>query len=247
MNEYYIKKNENGISGKTEIDLSLYDEAPQKKRSWLLWVFVKIGSPSEIGWCVQPECATLAAVQNDLTEALAKEIDAVASGTRMEEGWLELYFYAPNAKRFDNVAASVMRRYEGYAFETGASRDEKWDHYSNELYPDPLMLQQMQNRYIIGELQDAGDDITVEREVEHYLLFQTDAHAKRVLVKLEAAGYTFKEYVQAKGEYSHGVVVVKVHDVTEATMMLITEELLDTAYDEYGIYEGWSTVLAAEK
>ena len=244
MYEYYIDRDEDGVASKTETDLELLDTAPQKKRPALFWVFVKIKSPDEAGWCLEYECEVLSALQKKLVDAFGTKLDAVLSGVRMAEGWMEFFFYAPSAKTSEAIASGIMKEYEGYVYETGSSRDENWEHYINALYPHPLMLQQIESRYIIGELEDEGDDITLPREVEHYLFFQTDAHGKRVADKLALKGYTLKECVEGEKHFTHGIVLVKNHDVTETTLMSVTTELMHAVDEEHGIYEGWSTVLA---
>ena len=78
----------------------------------------------------------------------------------------------------------------------------------------------------------------------HYLFFQTKAHAERIALKLQASGYTLKEVLERDGETPHGIILIGVHDVTEATMMEVSALLLEAAMEEYGVYEGWSTVLS---
>lgn len=243
MNVFYINKNEDSKPVRTQIDLGLLEDAPQAKRSWLAWVFVKIDTPDESGWCVEQECDFLFRLQTDLTDELQVKLGAISSGVRMQDGWLELFFYLPTAKKFDNIAASVMKKYASYSFESGSSRDTRWDHYIKELYPDVLMQQQIQNRVVISELEDAGDDISLSRAVEHYLFFQTEAQRERAVDKLIESGFALKENVQQDGEYSYAAVMVKDHAVTEERVMDVTRELLDAVHNEHGMYEGWSTTL----
>jgi regulator of RNase E activity RraB len=246
MNDYYVYQNEEGAAVRTETDLSLVDTVPDEKRPWLVWVFVKIKSPDENGWCVEQECEQLLKLRASMQKTFGAEIDAVFAGERMQDGWVELFFYAPTAKKFQSSAASVMKAYEGYAFDTGSSRDAKWENYQLELYPDAVMLQQIESRYIISELEDAGDDHTVEREVEHYLFFQTEANAERFCQMMAEKGFALKEKVlRENSEYAHGVVLVQMHAVTEEVLMAETSQLFDAAYREHGVYEGWSTVLAS--
>jgi regulator of RNase E activity RraB len=246
MNDYYVYRNEEGAAVRTETDLSLIDTVPDNRRPWLVWVFVKIKSPDANGWCIGQECEQLLKLRSSMQKMLGAEIDAVFAGERMQDGWVELFFYAPAAKKFQSSAASVMKDYEGYAFDTGSSRDAKWEHYQLELYPDAVMLQQIESRFIISELEEAGDDITAEREVEHYLFFQTEANAERFAQKMAEKGFALKEkVVQENAEHAHGVVLVKTHAVTEEVLMAQTSELFDEAYREHGTYEGWSTVLAS--
>lgn len=245
MIDYYIYQNEDGKAVRTEADIGLLDDAPQEDRPWLAWVFVKIHSPDESGLCMKQECDLLHRMQTDLKEALREKLDAINSGVRMQDGWMELFFYLPTAKKFDNIAAHVMKRYAFYSFETGSSRDARWQHYMNELYPDALMLQQIRSRAVICELEETGDNIVLSRDVEHYLFFQTETQRERTVHKLEASGFVLKENVQQEEPFRYGAILVKKHDVTESTLMEVTTELFNTVHSEHGIYEGWSTVLAS--
>ncbi len=242
--EYYTYTNEDGKAVKTETDLGLLDEDLQEYRPWLGWVFIKIHSPDEAGWCSTPECDLLLGLQNDLTGLLKEQRDAINSGVRMQDGWLELFFYLPTAKKFANTAAEVMRGYGKYSFETGTSKDANWNHYRRELYPDALMLQQIKSRIIIDELLAAGDDLSQPREVEHYLFCQTEAQIGRVAEALSASGFVLKEMIDQEGEFSYGVILRKSHELSEKSLMELTRGLQEAVQSEHGIYEGWSTTLA---
>ena len=242
--DYYIFQDDNGTAVKTDIDLSLIEEAPQQKRGWLLWIFVKIKSPNEMLWCDESECKILSDIKKHLDERMTEGLDAVLAAVRMQDGWQELYFYAPGAKKFENYAAEVMRSFGGYAYEAGSAKDTKWDKYLRELYPDELMARQIESRHIIKELEEAGDALEKEREVEHYLFFQTSAQAQRAEQSLQKSGYYFKDSIEQESDYFYGIVIVKIHAVTEEVLMQETSVMLKAAADEFGIYEGWSTVLA---
>ena len=246
MIEYYLQFPENEPASRIDVDLSLADEEPEDMfKPMLLWVFVKMIAPDEHGICTEPECSKLQKIREALTEKLSETVGAVFSGSRMCEGWFELYFYARTGKKLIASAGEVLQEFDGYTFDTGSSRDEDWEHYRNELYPDTMQLHQIQNRQIISQLIEAGDDTAVEREVEHYLFFQLPTQADRAVASLEASGYELKESVEQEGEYPYGRVLVKVQDVTEDTMEASAAEMLEAAYAEHGIYEGWSTTIAS--
>jgi regulator of RNase E activity RraB len=244
MIAHYFQHHDNEPPVRVDIDLSLAEEAPQFERPQLLWVFVKMKNPDASGLCSGDECGVLEQMREALSASLETELKARFSGSRMCEGWFELYFYARSAKRLIDAAGKAISVFEGYTFDTGSSRDEEWEHYSGELYPDALMLHQIQSRQIIEELVAEGDDITIERDVEHYLLFQLPTQAERAVGKLEESGYTLKESFEQDGEYPYGRVMVKNQSVTEDAMEGSAAELLDVVYEEHGLYEGWSTTLA---
>ncbi len=243
MLDYYTYIDD-GNAVKTEVELSLTDDAPQDERGWLGWVFVKIKSPDEMQWCSDRECEVLLKIQQRLSQVIEEKLNGTFAGVKMQEGWKEFYFYLPTAKKFENSASAVMRSFEGYAYDTATAKDFKWDKYRRELYPDALMAQQIDSRYIINELEAEEDDITLERPVEHYLFFQTEAQAERVGELLTDEGFTLKESVEQDNAYAYGIVMTKVHAVTEEVLMQETLRLFEAAAKEHGVYEGWSTVLA---
>jgi regulator of RNase E activity RraB len=246
MIEFYIQDRENEPAVRIDVDLSLAEEEMHFTKPLLLWVFVKMQTPDDSGLCSAGECELLQQLRDNVAALLQKQLDARFSGSRMSEGWFELYFYARSGKKLIAATGEAMQDFPGYTFDTGSSRDEEWSHYENELYPDTVMLHQIQNRHIIDELLEAGDDITVPREVEHYLFFQLPAQQQRAVERLEMLGYRAAGFVEQEGDYCHGAIVSKVQPVDEKTMTETVSELLDAASAEHGHYEGWSTAAARE-
>jgi regulator of RNase E activity RraB len=235
MIEFYELLDDENIPYRCDVELDLISEAPQEERPWLLWLFVKADSVNE----------ALESFTQELITALATSIDGVFAGRVMKEGWAEFYFYAPNAKRFENISSDVMNKHGGYVYERGSSRDGKWEMYSDNLFPDPYGLLSIQNRHTISALLEAGDDLSLAREVEHYLFFQTKTSMERAIAQLSSHGYSVKEYATDEdSDYAYGVVLIKIEAITPDVVAETTTSLYESAIQEHGIYEGWSTVLA---
>jgi len=239
MIEYYIT-NGDDTTTKTELELDFVDEAPQKERPWLLWAFLKMNAVGEDGFATDEEQKRVDVVVSQLNEKLAREIDAISVGRKLEDGWLELYFYAPTAKTFQSIVSSVLGT--DYVSDIGSTRDAKWEHYLYTLYPNALMLQQVQSRHIIKELVEEGDDLTTVREVEHYLGFLTESQAKRVGEELYLHGFSEKEIsYNSSEEYGNTLVVTQEHAIDRELLEELAFLLITTAEKEHGIYAGWST------
>ncbi len=119
--------------------------------------------------------------------------------------------------------------------------------YRDNLYPDPYGLLSIQNRHTIAALVEAGDDLNIAREVEHYLFFQTKTSMERAVSQLASHGYEAKEYVNDdESDYGYGVVLVKTEAINPEIIEETTTSLYESAIQEHGIYEGWSTVLGVE-
>lgn len=237
MIEYYELLDDENVPYRCDVELDLIEESPQEERPWLLWLFVKADSVTE----------SLEAFTRDLILALNTSVDAVFAGRVMKEGWAEFYFYAPQSKRFENISSEVMNQHGGYVYERGSSRDSKWEMYNDNLYPDAYGLLSIQNRHTIAALVEAGDDLDIPREVEHYLFFQTKTSMERAVSQLASHGYEAKEYVNDdESDYGYGVVLVKIEAINPEIIEETTTSLYESAIQEHGIYEGWSTTLAEE-
>jgi len=234
MVEFYELLDDENIPYRCDVELDLIEEAPQEYRPSLLWLFVKADTVTE----------SLESFTQDLASSLNTSLDAVFAGRVMKEGWAEFYFYAPQSKRFENISSDVMNRHGGYVYERGSSRDGKWEMYIDNLYPDAYGLLSIQNRHTIDALVEAGDDLSIPREVEHYLFFQTKSSMERAVSQLASHGFEVKEYVNDdESDYGYGVVLVKLEAITSEIVEETTTSLYESAMQEHGLYEGWSTVL----
>ena len=231
-------------SVKTELEIDYLDAAPQVERPWLVWAFLQVNDVTEVGLPTDEAMQKVRDLIVRLEERLSKEIDALHVGQRFEDGWVELYFYAPSAKKFQSIVSEVVG--SDYALDVGTARDTKWEHYLYTLYPDALMLQQIQTRHILQELQEEGDDHAKVRKVEHYLGFLTEGHAKRVAEALSLQGFTQKEIsYNSSEEYGNTLVVTQEHTLDKSLLEELAFLLITTAEKEHGIYVGWSCGVAS--
>ena len=236
MVEHYELTDDENIPYRCDVELDLIDEAPQEERPWLLWIFIKASDPLS---------ASFGTFTEDLKETLHSSLNAIFAGSVTKEGWVEFYFYAPEAKRFENLSSEAMGRHGGFAYERGASRDGKWEMYLERLYPDAYAMLRIQNRHTIESLIEAGDDLEMPRDIEHYLFFQTKSARDRAVAFLSAHGFALKEEANDdESDYAYGAVLTKNEAVTPEQVEESTALLFDAALHEHGHYEGWSTVLA---
>lgn len=235
MIEYYEFTDEEGHEARCEVELSLFDDAPQVLKPYLLWLFVKNSDPLDNQFID---------FRKDLIDTLQTQLNASYAGTIAKDGWCELYFYADTPKVFENLVAQTMGRHQPYAYERSTTRDGKWEMYLERLYPDPYVALTIQNRHTVEALLEAGDDLSLEREVEHYFYFQTKSALERFLQSLISYGFTLKEYVEDNdSDYTYGAVVIKTESILPEQVKETTLMLYDAVLQEHGNYEGWSTVL----
>lgn len=244
--EYYLAK-EDDISVKTYVDLAYIDFELQDEKRIFAWVFVKMHKSDAQGWCHEDECLKLFELSDTINEKLQKSCEAVHVGIKIHEGWFELYFYLFQAKGFENSVRSVLKEAGYISFEVGSHKDTHWSSYYKDLLPDARQYIQMQNRETIEALLVEDDDLSIERDVEHYCFFQTTSQLERFSERMLDSGFIYKENVEEKeSEYPYGVVLVKRHDVRFESVEAMSDTIFEVIRKDHGSYLGWSTVLGAD-
>lgn len=243
MHVTYTTRNDEGIAVTVEANL---DFKPQSDDTvWMLWAFAPLKSPGGDAGCSAEEREELGLIRDALAEALALRNGALYAGMRLQEGWAEFYYYAAWSKGAEQQFRDRFKQHGYTQIEFGATRDTHHAFFHENLLPDAHELQQAESRAIIDELAAAGDDLGVERPVEHYLFFQTKAAMQRVALRLAEQGVRVEPGLEEEGRYAHGLMLELTHACTLEVLEHVCAPLIDAAEHEHGVYRGWSTVLGA--
>ena len=182
--------------------------------------------------------------KESLIIALAYDEMAKYVGSRVVDGWSELYFYASSSKELSSMVSAVLKP-TNYIYESNVVRDSKWDFYLSQLSPSELEYHHIISAKIINQLQEEGDNLEIAREVEHYASFETPTQKNRFVNNLNLDGFVYKDDI-ATDEFEHGVALVRKQPIIYDNMKQIVEQLFIEIKKERGFYEGWSTLLVKE-
>lgn len=237
MTETYYK-NEDGRKVATEVELNAF--AYSQKFSWLFSVFIKFDLEDKGGEKYEEFLDTKASI----IETVELNETAKYVGSRVVDGWTELYFYAKDSKELGNKVSAILTSLE-YGYEANVVRDSKWDFYNHNLYPTELEAHHIQSKHILEMLIDEDDDLRVSRPVEHYVYFDTPTQKERYINNLSLDGFVYKDDI-ASEDFENGIALVKTHDLLPETLEKVVEEVYESLQKDHGYYEGWSTTLAAD-
>ncbi len=177
----------------------------------------------------------------DTKEALIATLDELLyAGSRLDDGWCEIYFYAQDTKGLDKQVATFLRG--EYAYESSSTKDAKWDFWYKNLLPNELEFLYMEAKKIVDDLLSEGDELESVREVEHYATFDTPTQMERFVANASKVGFRLKDELDIDG---YGVAVVREHSLLDLNSYI--ETLYELAKKEHGNYELFSTVLSDEK
>ena len=216
-----------------DIDAGVYKE----DCPWLFSVFVKYDGLDDSTESYEEFLET----KESLIIAIEYEDKAKYLGSRIVDGWSEFYFCASSSKELNSMVTAMLKN-TGYVYESNIIKDKKWNFYETQLFPTELELIHIQSSKIIFLLEEEGEDLSIPRDVEHYVSFLTPTQKNRFLNTLDIDGFNFKDDISSE-EFEHGVALVKKHTVTEEDVKKVVEELFLKIKEEQGYYEGWSTTL----
>jgi len=219
-----------------EVDMNAF--AYVKRFAWLLSVFVKFDGLDESKAGFEEFLET----KESLIIALEHNDKAKYVGMRVVDGWSELYFYSDESKELDTSVAKMLKSLN-YQFESSVVKDAKWDFHYKNIFPTELELAHIESEKIIFMLQEEEDDLSVARDVEHYVSFETPTQKNKFLNTLNLEGFVLKDEIDSE-EFANGVALVKKHAVTSQEVQKVVNELFHAIKNYQGYYEGWSTTLS---
>jgi uncharacterized protein (TIGR01619 family) len=237
MREFFVRANENELVN-IEIDMSAYGYSSDNP--WLFSIFIKFNAQDEQIAGYEEFLET----KESIIIALEHEKKAVFVGSRIVDGWSELYFYAKESKDLESIVTSMLKN-ANYVYECSVVKDTKWDFHYKNLAPTELELCHIESEKIIFMLEEEEDDLSIVRPVEHYISFELPTQKNRFLNTLALEGYTLKDEISNE-EFENGVALVKEHAVSSEIVKEEVTKLFEEIKKSQGHYEGWSTVLASE-
>lgn len=118
--------------------------------------------------------------------------------------------------------------------------EPEWDTYLALLYPDDYGRLEIENRELLGEAQDEGDDFARARMVTHTSYFDRQADSQAFCAEVERMGFRIvpqEEMPEPDVDFPYCVVYAKVHTLIDIPK--ITLELLELTLAHNGYYDGW--------
>ena len=238
MREVFTRVEDGNI---INIEVNLDIEDFKDTNPWLLSVFIK----HDIKDNDSKKYEEFLETKEALVIALQHQDRAKYVGSRIVDGWSELYFYSYDSKRLDIIVKKILS-VSSYLYESHIVRDTKWNFYDTNLFPTELESCHIQSAKIIFLLEEEGDDLEQSREVEHYISFETPTQKNRFINTLDIDGFSFKDDISTE-EFEHAIALVKEHKITKDEVDTIVEELFLKIQESAGYYEGWSTTLLDSK
>lgn len=246
--QVYLAQYEDGV-GSTIVDMGHVDTAPNKFLPYVLVTGVTYQDCDSTGFPNKPEFENLYAISDSVVELIYKMNNNVIVGTftllceRLD------YFYLTDTT---NVRAALTALYNSqfptYDFYINLEEDKEWEFYLDFLYPNEQIQESMSNRDVLMSLEDAGDDLTEPRQIDHWVYFKNKQNRAEYAKYIVESGYEIQNESKVKGyEFGYSIQFSRVDYVDLGSINEITWELSEKARELNGEYDGWETFVITSK
>lgn len=224
------------------LDLGIASEAPMRAFPDMAYVRLHIRKPEPNGMPNREESEVLRVIEDSLVADLCLGGKAVYVGRSTCDGCRDLFFYTMPASGWEGRVRQLMSSFSDYEFEAEARNEPDWQTYRDFLYPEDTERQQMWNSRVCESLQRAGDDLTQEREINHWAYFPDSASRDVFIEGAAKMGFTARSTTNPEKEGdSFGVQVSRSDVPSFQGIDHIVRPLFTLAKDAGGDYDGWET------
>lgn len=244
-NETYEEKwdfyfsNVNDVLGSINVDLGLNDIAPLTSKSNVAWVSVLMQKPKENGLSSNEESIKLFEIEDSIVNTISSSIfvGRLTSGNARD-----FYFYIQDTTYFENEVKKAMSSFSSYQFQFGTKPDPEWDGYFSFLYPLPQQTQCIQNRHVIENLEKNGDNLTKERDVNHWSYFPTEKDLKNFKDSISPRGFKILDSKKdSSSEFPYCLIYSKSANINYQNIDDIIIPIWKLSQNCNGDYDGWET------
>ena len=229
--------------GSTLVNMSLEQVAPIKALPYLLITGVRFKDCSEDGLPTREAFEKLYPVSDSITALLHNSVRYRIAGTFTHQCKRLDYFYLSDTT---GIRAKLTLLYQTSFVEHESfitlQKDDQWTQYSQFLFPNEETQEYMSNTKVILKLQEAGDGLVKERQIDHFFYFPTEKD-REAFIKNTVTSYFKIEGMEKidKSSLPYQVRISSVDKVDLESMNSTTLAFRRDAKKYKGKYDGWET------
>ena len=242
--ETYLAKYDKG-PGSTTLNMSLINLAPIKKLQYIVITGVSYSDCNKDGFPTKLEFENLYKISDSIENVISNNNIYKHVGTFTYQCERLDYFYVNDTiglrKKINHIYESNFKDYAHYL---NIKPDNNWEAYLKFLYPSDDIQDYMSNEKVLNQLELAGDSLTKEREIEHWIYFKK-YDDREVFIKYAKRKkfIIISENKIKNSEFPFQLQISRLDNVDIASINKITMELRKKANELNGNYDGWETIV----
>ncbi|MEO9805199.1 MAG: DUF695 domain-containing protein [Reichenbachiella sp.] len=245
--DVYMAQYENG-SGSTTVNMDLINSAPKAELPFVLITGVTIENCRDDGFPNAEEFKNLYEISDAVGERLQELTKIELAGTftyRCER--LDYLYVSDTSLIREELITLYQTKFAAYKYYVNIKTDAHWEAYLQFLYPNEVTQEYMANEKVLMQLQQAGDDLTKSRKVDHWLYFATEESKKMFLKYVKKKGFRVEGEDKIGGsELPFQLHISRNDPVSPNEISSLTLDLRRRAEEFKGDYDGWETIVIKE-
>lgn len=225
------------------LDLELAKVAPVSEADQLLSIKIKLKSPQEDGLSSFDEHDDLVKLEDKLLEILFRDNLIYYAGRTTGNGNRIYYFYTNFNFNLAKNKQQLSSFIPNYTLDISLQTDKDWNQYLNFLFPDENEMQMIQNLDLITYIEEQGDDLSKEREVFHWIYFNSKIDRTKFIKKAKSNNFKIiTENLDKKlGDLPYSLNISRSDFIDWKSINDVTIDLMNLAKTYNGEYDGWET------
>ncbi|WP_430817902.1 DUF695 domain-containing protein [Carboxylicivirga sp. RSCT41] len=245
--DVYMAQYEKG-AGSIALNMDLIGIAPNKTLPFILITGVKFDNCREDGFPNSDEFEKLYNVSDNIENLIKENVAYELAGTFTYQCERLDYIYLSDTisirKKLIELYTSKFGNYEYFI---NLKPDNSWKAYKEFLYPNEITQEYMSNQKVLFQLQKAGDNLSKQRQVDHWIYFSQESNKEEFKKYVESLGFKVEGQQNDKNfELPYQLHISRIDYIYPESINKITLELRKKAKDLNGDYDGWETFVITE-
>jgi len=222
------------------VDLGAGPHLPDPDLNVRVRVLLHLREPGADGLVTAEERPRLYEATDRLAAAVGEGLGGVLVGRVMVQGLADLVFYAPGTAvgQIDELRRMVDGVREEYDVDLDVAPDISWQFYREVLWPDAYEHQFILNNRVLRQLEQAGDDPTCARPVDHLVFLPDRERARTAAEQLRALGFDIPE-PEAEEDGSFRIAFQGETALDDGAIHEHVASILGVVLPLEGSYDGW--------
>jgi regulator of RNase E activity RraB len=223
------------------VNVSIGDRLTELARTGQVLIRVQLKHPRDDGLTTTEEFDALSQLEDGFTN-YCETASADMVGRITVGGFRDFAVYAEDAQTVSHGLRTIAEDEHGYEVEYLVRDDPEFEVYWKHLYPTPVDWQLIQNRQLVEQLEEQGDDCESSRRIDHWVHFDSAKHRDQFEKRVLSEGFAVEDLLEAGDEdLRHGLHIYRDDTPDFAQINDVTMMLFRLAEEFGGEYDGWET------
>jgi hypothetical protein len=226
------------------LNVSVSEDGSKEDHGYVAFVKVKLNTETEDGFISKNEINDISFIEDRLELECLRYRHGQYVGRVISQGSITFIYYLKLDFEWSDTVNGAMSHFEGYSFEIGSRMDSEWEVYEKLLFPTAIEWQVIHNHHACDELSKAGDNLTIQRAIEHTSYFKNPQEREIFSAFIVSENFKILNNIEPSVEApDYGVKFYRVDIPFYHNIDTLTLELIEQSLEYNGQYDGWETSL----